>query len=518
MKKSMRVRLPAIFAITVTLGANTMAQTTEPSPAVEMALPSTLNAAEFPAGEGLRLKFVGAPLAEVLSYMSSAAGFTIYFRPGVQVEGRVDMISEQPLGKEEAVNLLETVLSDHGYGLIREGRTLTVLKSGDMNTETQIRIGNDPARIPRNAQIVTQIIPVRTLNPVELQKMLIPLLPAGARLEINESANSLLLTDTQAGIHRVAELIAALDSVSASANTLRVFPLHYADAKTLAGLIKELFAADTASTGNARNPGRGNTIRMNQPGGLRGAFPGGLVPGPNQSAADNGETPVSRVAAVADEHGNAVIISAPEALLGAIAELIATVDMPVEDVTEVRVYELNNADAVELANTLANLFPDDSNSSDAGGRQIQFGGQGGRGAQAPGARQGTPSSNNNPSGRMQKLGRVLAVPDARTGSLLVSAAKSLMPQIDLVVTRLDALEGNKLKTHIIPIQYADVWEVQRMLQDLFPSGMASTVSATQTDPFQTRATTMWSTQFSSGAGSGTVQNTGPGAGGGRGGL
>ena len=142
-------------------------------------------------------------------------------------------------------------------GLIREGRTLTVLKSGDINTETQIRIGNDPARIPRNAQIVTQIIPVRTLNPVELQKMLIPLLPAGAKLEVNESADSLLLTDTQAGIHRVAELIAALDSVSASANTLRVFPLHYADAKTLAGLIKELFAADTASNRQRPQPGPG---------------------------------------------------------------------------------------------------------------------------------------------------------------------------------------------------------------------------------------------------------------------
>ena len=162
------------------------------------------------------------------------------------------------------------------------------------------------------------------------------------------------------------------------------------------------------------------------------------------------------------------------------------------------------------------LFPDESDSSDAGGRQIQFSGQGGRGAQAPGARQGT--SNNNPSGRMQKLGRVLAVPDARTGSLLVSAAKSLMPQIDLVVTRLDALEGNKLKAHIIPMNYADVWEVQRILQDAFPSAVASTTGAGQTDPFAIRQQTMWNTMSSSGAGSGTVQNTGPGAGGGRGGL
>ena len=90
---------------------------------------------------------------------------------------------------------------------------------------------------------------------------------------------------------------------------------------------------------------------------MRGAFPGGLVPGGNQNAADNGETPVSRVAAVADEHGNAVIVSAPEALLGAIAELIATVDVPVEDVTEVRVYPLSYGDAVEMANLLDEPVP-----------------------------------------------------------------------------------------------------------------------------------------------------------------
>ena len=35
MKKNVSVGLPAIFAITVTLGANTMAQTTEPTPAVK---------------------------------------------------------------------------------------------------------------------------------------------------------------------------------------------------------------------------------------------------------------------------------------------------------------------------------------------------------------------------------------------------------------------------------------------------------------------------------------------------
>src|ERR1041385_596014 len=59
-----------------------------------------------PAGseteKGLRLNFRGVPLEMVLNYLSDAAGFIIVLE--TKVEGKVDVWSNQPMSKDEAVN------------------------------------------------------------------------------------------------------------------------------------------------------------------------------------------------------------------------------------------------------------------------------------------------------------------------------------------------------------------------------------------------------------------------------
>src|SRR5262245_8091634 len=56
----------------------------------------------LPNGEiGLRLNFRGAPLEMVLNYLSEAAGFIIVL--DTQVKGKVDVWSNTPLSKDEAV-------------------------------------------------------------------------------------------------------------------------------------------------------------------------------------------------------------------------------------------------------------------------------------------------------------------------------------------------------------------------------------------------------------------------------
>ena len=67
------------------------------------------------------------------------------------------------------------------------------------------------------------------------------MLPRDTTIVANENANSLIMTDTHANIRRIAEIVATLDSVSSGVNTLQVFPLKYADAKTVADMLKELF-------------------------------------------------------------------------------------------------------------------------------------------------------------------------------------------------------------------------------------------------------------------------------------
>jgi len=82
-------------------------------------------------------------------------------------------------------------------------------------------------------------------------------------------------------------------------------------------------------------------------------------------------------------------------------------------------------------------------------------------------RSGGSSTAANNSDRAKKMGRVLAVPDPRTSSILVTASKTLMPQIADMIAELDSDKGRKEVVGFYDLQNADPHDVQIALQDLF---------------------------------------------------
>ena len=98
----------------------------KPAPDQTSPAPADKSAPETPAAPvgdgGLRLNFRGVPLEMVLNYLSDAAGFIIVLE--TKVEGKVDVWSNQPMSKDEAVNLLNSILKKNGYAAIRNGRSL----------------------------------------------------------------------------------------------------------------------------------------------------------------------------------------------------------------------------------------------------------------------------------------------------------------------------------------------------------------------------------------------------------
>ena len=196
---------------------------------------------DFASGKGLVLNFRDVPLEMVLNYLSQAAGFVINVNRGVDVAGKVNVWSAQPLSKEEAVQLLEKILNQSGYTVVQDKRILTIMSTAQAksNEGTPVDLVTDYKQIPRDTATVTEVIPVHTLNPVQLVKDLKDLLPPDTTIVANDSANAVLMTDTRANIRRIANIIETLDSVSSGVNTLRVFSLKYADAKSVADMVKE---------------------------------------------------------------------------------------------------------------------------------------------------------------------------------------------------------------------------------------------------------------------------------------
>jgi len=495
----------ALTWITMYAPAQQAEPTTKPEPAKPE--PAAETPPVRPVGEnerGIRLNFRGVSLDMVLNYLSEAAGFVIVLE--TKVEGTVDAWSNQPLTKNEAVELLNTVLAKNGYAAIRNGRTLKIVARDAAKTkDIPVRAGNKPEEVPKSDEMVTQIIPVKYANAPAMVQNLTPLLETSyTTLTANESGNALVLTGTQSDVRRMMEIVTALDTSISSVSTIRVFALRFADAKALSDTIKELFQPPTQNNNN--NDRRNqffNRFGGGGPGGFGGGGGGGVGGfggqggrGGNRGAAATSPaaTANSRVVAVADERSNSLVISAPDEFIPEIERLVREIDVSISDVTELRVFPLSNADPQEMADIMGQLFPDETGTTGNNQGDFRLGGFPGGGFNFGNnnnnnnRRRGNNTANANQSDRMKKKGRVVAVPDLRTSSLIVSADMELMPQIEAMIQRLDVSQARKQKVYVYSIENADVQQVEQIVRDMFDrSGTGNRNNNLQNNPFQNRS-------------------------------
>lgn len=451
--------------------------------------------------KGIKLNFRGVPLEMVLNYFAEAAGFTII--PKVDIRGRVDVWSEDALTKTEAVDVLNNVLSRNGYAAYLSGRTLNVVNKDEMKQRPlPVNAGTDPEKIPTSENMVTQILPVKFISAEQLIRNLETLLPTTSVMSANAGANALILTDTQVNIRRVAEIIKALDTPVASVTSIKVFSLKFADAKALTTIVKDLFNPDNSSSGGGRGQQGGIDPRQI----LFQRFGGGGGGSSGSSTQGGGRVSTPKVVAAADELSNSLIVSGPEAQMALIEDVIKQVDVPVEDVTEVKVFRLKHANADDTATLIKNLFPDTTTQGNrTGGSRGGF-----TGFRPPGSGGGGTAATSNSSERLLKQNRVVAVADNRTASVIITASPALMEQISGMISQLDSDPSKQQKVFVIPVENADPSQVQQILQNLFPT--ASGRAASQNNGLNGR----------SGFGTGTTtrnnggRNTGAGTGAGTG--
>ncbi len=433
-------------------------------------------------GKGeILLNFQGAALSDVLNYLSDAAGFVIVQE--APVSGAVNVTSRQPISADEAVDLVNTVLIEKGYVAIRNGRILKIVRrDGAQKRDLPVQTGSDPDKIPRKDEMVTQILPLRFGEAAKLVENLRPLLADNSTISANESSNSILLTDTQTNIRRMAEIIRAIDTSVASISTIKVYQLRYANAKELATVLTQLFASTSNSSGSNSQGSSGR----------RGFFPFGPPGGGSQSATPQSEArqAQSRVIAVADDQSNSLIVSAPEDTLPSITDIVLKIDTSVTDATTTRIFNLVHADAVETADIVNTLYSDvttqtsqssqssrgRSGRSQSGGGALGFPGFGG-GAPQTGASGGQ-------SERALQAARVVAVGDPRTNSLLVSAAAETLAEIAEMVGRLDAKDSKKQHVYVHSLEHADVDGVANVLR-----GMLGETSSSSTQNAASRLST-----------------------------
>lgn len=246
----------SVHVITILAGlavvAPLLAQDTPPAAPGRAGGPVTAEA-RAEAGEvaDLRINFRNAPLEMVLDYLSEAAGFTIVLE--TQVKGTIDVWSNQPVTRQEAVDILDAALAKNGYAAIRNDKTLTVVtKEAARTRNIPIVSADNWEEIPQTDVVATYIIPVRYISATDLISNLQPLLPEKMQISANQNSNSLIITDSQAAIRRIAHIASLLDSSVSGVSSVKIIPLKHSDAKELAETINQLYASQNSSGRSTR--------------------------------------------------------------------------------------------------------------------------------------------------------------------------------------------------------------------------------------------------------------------------
>jgi type II secretory pathway component GspD/PulD (secretin) len=210
---------------------------------------------------------------------------------------------------------------------------------------------------------------------------------------------------------------------------------------------------------------------------------------------------------------NSLVVTDTQINIKHIVEIVSALDTSADTVSTMRVFRLKNADPTEMAQLIMNLFSSTTTSAVGGrGQAGGFGGAagllgalvgGGRGGAAfggaggaaggfgggggGGGRGGGGGGRNGASTAASRVTPVVAVPDPRTYSIIVTASKDAMPQIAEMVAQLDSDSARRQKVFVYTMENADVKQVETILKNVFQSSNTRSTTSSQADPLTTRA-------------------------------
>jgi general secretion pathway protein D len=235
-----------------------------------------------------------------------------------------------------------------------------------------------------------------------------------------------------------------------------------------------------------------------------------------QAAKDLATMIPSSATMTANQDSNSLVVTDTEMNVHHIVEIVSALDTSTETISTTEVFHLKNADPMEMASLITNLYGSPTPTANAAGGNNQgrgglaalfggaarFGGGGGGGGgggfggggfggggQRGGFGGGGGGAAARPGSSSGRTIPVVAIADPRTYSVVVTAAKDQLPDIAEMISRLDSDSGRQQKAYTITMQNADVQQVQAILQNLFQSSTQRTSTSTQADPLNTRATT-----------------------------
>jgi general secretion pathway protein D len=394
-------------------------------------------------GEPTVLAFKQVTVERLIDFIVQATGKVVIPQQDI-MSRRITVMNDQPIPREQALDLIFQALAQNGVGVVESETTITLRDIAEITRQDVPVIGPNVSTLARSdlGTLVQKVFALRHSTAKVMGDIIKNAVPDTTKLTVDEESNQVAVMGPIALVQRVERLLNSLDRPSAAALQAATFRLRFADAEAVKANIEELFGSGSAAR---RRQQDGRQQQQQQP---VFRFPG--QGGEQATTATSDEVRVT-----ANTQQNSITVVADPAVLEQIRTQIEQhwdLALPEEAVVP-KVYDLQHSDPVKVRDLLEGLFGRASAARPATGGQ---GGQGGQQGAASGTSQGV--------GRLAGQFSFQAIPDA---GRLVVVAKSIdnIAVIDKIIADLDQPQTAGLPT-IIELKHASAEDVAEQLNAL----------------------------------------------------
>ncbi len=258
------------------------------------------------------LNFVNTDIASVVGVIGKQTGKNFIIDP--RVTGNMNIISQTPVNKDVAYQILLSALRVHGFAAIEERGVIKIVPEAEAKTSATVI---DRGTAVSGDKIVTQVFSLQNESAAQLATVLRPLVAPNNYIGAYPGNNTLVITDYASNVARVAKVIAAIDI--APSQDIQAIKLQHASAIDLANTINKLMPETQANTTTP------------------GAAP--------------------KLTVAVEPRTNSLLLRADSpALITRVRALVASIDTPTANGGNIHVVYLRNAEALKIADSLRSVM------------------------------------------------------------------------------------------------------------------------------------------------------------------
>lgn len=182
-----------------------------------------------------------ADILSVISEVSQETGKNFVVDP--RVSGKITLVSSKPLKQSEVYQVFLSVLGILGYSAIPGNNVIKIVPNMESGEQATKIVNN---LVPgKGDEVVVRVIPLENISASQLIPVLRPLLPQWSNISAYTPGNVIILLGRAANLQRIYNIIQDVDKAANSG--IQIIPLHHASAPQLVTVLNNLQSAARAT-------------------------------------------------------------------------------------------------------------------------------------------------------------------------------------------------------------------------------------------------------------------------------